>query len=327
MSKFHAPVLLAECIDFLALRPEKVYVDATTGGGGHSAAMLKACPQIRLFCLDQDDEALAEAKKTLEELPGHENVELIKANFSNLRTQLAYREIKSIDGILFDLGISSHQIDTPQRGFSFDKAAPLDMRMDKSREYTAADAIQQLELRDLTRIFREYGEEQQAYAIAKAIKNSDKEFKTTTDLALLIESVAGKGTKDSLKCKVRIFQALRIHVNGELDCLQQGLEDAINLLAPQGRIAVISYHSLEDRIVKQRFALAARDCICEPGAIQCHCDHQRQLKLLTKSPLTASEAELAANSRSRSAKLRVAEKLDRNTKNMKNDKYKNPKRG
>ncbi len=324
MSKFHNPVMLAECIDFLALKPGAIYVDTTTGGGGHSAAMLKACPQIKLYCLDQDEEALAEAKKTFRSLPGQENVELIKANFSNLRTQLAYRGVKSIDGILFDLGISSHQIDTPERGFSFDKAALLDMRMDKSHGYTAADAIRQLELRELTRIFREYGEEQQAYAIAKAIKNSDIEFKTTTDLALLIESVVGKGTKDSLKCKVRIFQALRIHVNGELDCLRQGLDDAINLLAPQGRIVVISYHSLEDRIVKQRFAMAARDCICEPGSIQCHCDHHKQLKLLTKSPQIATEEELATNSRSRSAKLRAAEKLDRHTKIIHHEKYNKP---
>lgn len=310
MSSYHAPVMLQESIQFLALKPQGIYVDATTGGGGHSAEMLKLCPQIRLYCLDQDDEALKEAAQTFRGLPGQENVELVKANFNNLRTQLAYREVKTIDGILFDLGVSSHQLDTASRGFSFDKNAPLDMRMDSLQEYTAADALNNLELKELTKVFREYGEDQHAYAIAKAVKNNPQPIQTTTDLAKVIESVAGKGTKESLKCKVRIFQALRIHVNAELDSLQQGLQDAINILNPGGRIVVISYHSLEDRIVKHSFAEAAKDCICEPGAIQCHCDHIRQLKILTKSPQTASVHELETNSRSRSAKLRAAEKID-----------------
>jgi 16S rRNA (cytosine1402-N4)-methyltransferase len=297
-----------ECVQFLDLRAGSVYVDATTGGGGHSLEMLNACPEIKLFCFDQDAEALATAQ---EAIGTRENVELIKANFVNLRTELAYRKIKGIDGILFDLGVSSHQLDNASRGFSFDKNAPLDMRMDRNADYSAFNAVNELSSDELTRIFKEYSEELNSKRIANAIERSAKPINTTKELAKIIESVVGTGSKESLKSKVRIFQALRIHVNRELDYLQTALQDAINLLNPGGRIVVMSYHSLEDRIVKHTFRLASTGCTCPPAMIICSCDHKQQLIIKTKSPISASDEELAINPRSRSAKLRVAEKLGR----------------
>lgn len=310
MSIFHTPVMLQESIRFLGLKAGKVYVDATTGGGGHSLAMLKAQPEIRLFCFDQDASAIEEATEVIaSELGDLPNVEFIQANFAAMRTELALRKIKGIDGILFDLGVSSHQLDCDERGFSFDKNAALDMRMDTGKDYSAYNAINELDAKALSKIFWQYGEEQASSRIAKAIEASPKPIQTTKELARIIESVVGTGSKESLKTKVRIFQALRIYVNSELDSLTSALTDAINLLNPGGRIVVMSYHSLEDRIVKQAFRLAAQVCTCPPAIINCVCKHQKQLELLTKSPLTASDEELSANPRSRSAKLRAAEKI------------------
>jgi 16S rRNA (cytosine1402-N4)-methyltransferase len=305
-----------ECIQLLDLKAGCIYVDATTGGGGHSLEMLKACPDIKLYCFDQDAAALAEAEKNFNatrmadnNTPHFAMPELIKANFSRLRTELAYRKIKGIDGILFDLGVSSHQLDNASRGFSFEKDAPLDMRMDTSSAYTAFNAVNELSSQELTRIFKDYSEELNAKRIANAIESSPKPISTTRELAKIIESVVGTGSKESLKSKVRIFQALRIHVNRELECLQDALQDAINLLNPGGRVVVLSYHSLEDRIVKQAFRIAAVGCVCPPAVFACVCNHKQQLQVLTKSPLTASDDELKNNNRARSAKLRAAEKM------------------
>jgi 16S rRNA (cytosine1402-N4)-methyltransferase len=319
MSEYHVPVMVQESIRLLNLKAGGIYVDATTGGGGHSLAMLKAVPGIRLFCFDQDEEALAEAEQTLNGYPG---VELIQANFAAFRTELALRKIKGIDGILFDLGVSSHQLDCRERGFSFDRNAPLDMRMDQGKDYSAFNAVNELKEAELTVILREFGEEPAARKIARAIANAPKPLETTGDLARVIETVVGAGSKESLKTKVRVFQALRIQVNDELTSLSRGLTDAINLLFPEGRIVVLSYHSLEDRIVKQAFRLAEQQCICPPAIIKCVCDHRRQLKVLTRNPLTASEDELVLNPRSRSAKLRAAEKTGNEAGN--NNRY--PKR-
>lgn len=326
MSKFHTPVMAQECIQLLAIKAGGIYVDATTGGGGHSLEMLKANPAIRLFCFDQDASALAEAEQyfsTAQEIwaDAHSEAkpyELIKANFTRLRTELAYRQIKGIDGILFDLGVSSHQLDNAARGFSFEKDAPLDMRMDTSQEYCAFNVVNELSAPELSRIFKDNSEELNATRIAKAIERSPKPISTTKELAKIIESVVGTGSKESLKSKVRIFQAIRIHVNRELECLQAAIQDAINLLNPGGRIVVLSYHSLEDRIVKHAFRLAAQGCICPPAIIICICDHQKQLKVLTKNPLAAGDAEVKGNHRSRSAKLRAAEKLDKQNRQSTN---------
>lgn len=309
MTDFHTPVMLSQCVGYLQPQAGGVYVDATLGGGGHTLGLLKQCKDIRVFGFDQDQEALAEAKKKLSDYEGQ--LELINANFSRLRTELALRKVKSIDGILFDLGVSSHQLNKYERGFSFDHEAPLDMRMDRSIDYTAYEAVNELSQAELARIFREYGEDLNAGRFASRIlkERGTKKLETTSDLARVIESVAGKGTRESLKSKVRIFQALRIHVNGELEVLEPALRDAINLLSIGGRIVVMSYHSLEDRIAKKVFKEAAEGCVCPPRAMQCICGGHKQLTLLTKKPLEASDEEILSNIRSRSVKLRAAEKI------------------
>jgi 16S rRNA (cytosine1402-N4)-methyltransferase len=306
VTQYHLPVLANQCAEYLNLRPGGIYVDATVGGGGHSLKFFEIEPKIRLFAFDQDDEALTHAGKVLEK----HNPVFIKSNFRHLRTELALRKISNIDGILFDLGVSSHQLDEAERGFSFDKEAALDMRMDRESELSAKQVINEYDARELRRIFKEYGEDNLAGRIAKAIEQerSNKKIESTGELAKIIEQVAGKGSKESLKTKVRIFQALRIYVNDELDALSFALQDAINILAPGGRIVVLSYHSLEDRIVKNIFRTAEQDCLCPPEIIKCICDHKSQLKVLTKKPVLAGEEELEQNIRSRSAKLRAAEK-------------------
>ncbi len=309
MKVYHTPVMLAECVAYLQPRAGGVFVDATLGGGGHALGLLEAAEGIKVYGFDQDAAALAEAEETLRDHSG--SVELIGANFSRLRTELALRKVKGIDGALFDLGVSSHQLDERERGFSFDGDAPLDMRMDGEQSYTAAEAVNTLPQAELAKIFKEYGEELNAGRIAaKIVKERVKQpLQTTSELARLIESVAGKGSRESLKSKARIFQAMRIHVNRELEVLAPALRDAINLLSPGGRIVVLSYHSLEDRIVKNVFKAAADGCVCPPKAMTCVCGKHKQLALLTKKPLTAGQAETETNIRARSAKLRAAEKI------------------
>ncbi|MDD3534993.1 MAG: 16S rRNA (cytosine(1402)-N(4))-methyltransferase RsmH [Candidatus Cloacimonetes bacterium] len=307
MSSYHTPVMAETCLDLLKLAKGKTYVDATLGGGGHALAMYKKEPAIKLYAFDQDADALDYAAEVLED---HSPV-LIHRNFRHLRTELAYHKVKSIDGILFDLGVSSYQLDCAERGFSLDKDAELDMRMDRESELSAKKVVNSYSEYHLTRIFKEYGEEDAAKRIARAIlaARARQEIHSTGELAKIIESVAGKGSKESLKTKVRIFQAIRIEVNDELNALRDVLTDAINLLNPGGRIAVMSYHSLEDRIVKNVFKEVATACICPPAIILCVCKHIKQLKIINTKPICASEEELAANPRSRSAKLRVAEKV------------------
>lgn len=309
MTKFHTPVMLDQCVDFLQPRAGGVYVDATLGGGGHTLGLLSKEGRIRVYGFDQDAEALAEAKARLADHP--DRVELIGTNFSRMRTELALRKVKSIDGALFDLGVSSHQLDARERGFSFDGEAPLDMRMDRSQGQSAAEVVNELTQAELARIFKHYGEELNAGRIAAKIvkERAVRAIRTTSELARVIESVAGKGTRESLKSKARIFQSLRIYVNHELEVLEPALRDAINLLSKGGRIVVLSYHSLEDRIVKNLFKEAAEGCVCPPRAMRCVCGKHRQLALLTKKPLTAGATETESNLRSRSVKLRAAEKI------------------
>ena len=309
MSKYHTPVMLQQCINFIAPKPGGIYVDATIGGGGHSLGLLQSCPDIHLIGFDQDSEALQEAQQTL--FPYQDRVEFIQANFSRLRTELAFRQIKTINGILFDLGVSSHQLETPERGFSFELDAPLDMRMAQDSELTAETVLNELSQRELTKIFRDYGEELNASRIAtKIVKVREKHpLKTTGDLVKVIESVAGKGTKASLKTKVRIFQALRIYINNELEILEQALKDAINILQPGGRIVVLSYHSLEDRIVKNVFRTAAEGEKMPSELSYLGNNNKGKLQLLTRKPLLAEAEEIKNNPHSRSAKLRAAEKI------------------
>ncbi|NLO11688.1 MAG: 16S rRNA (cytosine(1402)-N(4))-methyltransferase RsmH [Candidatus Cloacimonetes bacterium] len=309
MSTYHTPVLAQTCTEYMQLQPGGVYVDATVGAAGHSLTFLQACPQIALYCFDRDAEAIAEAKSNLQDY--QEQIHLIHSPFSGMRTQLALNKVASVDGVLFDLGVSSHQLDEAARGFSFDRDARLDMRMDDSQAYCAEDVVNDASEYELKRIFKEYGEEQQAGRIAKAIlrARNDEPIRHTLQLAKIIESVAGSGTRESLKTKLRVFQALRIEVNKELEELETALNDAIMLLKPGGRVLVMSYHSLEDRIVKNRYKEAERGCVCPPRQMVCNCGLKPRVKVITKRPVIASEEEIAANPRSRGAKLRVAEKL------------------
>ncbi len=309
MNNYHTPVLAEQCVGYLNPHSGGIYVDATLGGGGHSLAILQKCPDIHLFGFDQDEEAIQRSLDVLKDYA--DRLEAIKANFSRLRTELALRKVKTIDGVIFDLGVSSHQLDTKERGFSFDDEAPLDMRMDQSQDYTAGDAVNGLDQKELARIFRDYGEERNAARIARKIvgRRGENPIRTTGDLARIIESVAGAGTRESLKTKVRIFQSLRIYVNFELEVLEPALMDAINILKPGGRIVVLSYHSLEDRVVKNIFRTAATGCVCPPWVIDCVCGEKTRLRLLNKKPLTAQPAEVGNNVRSRSVKLRAAEKI------------------
>jgi 16S rRNA (cytosine1402-N4)-methyltransferase len=300
--------MVTECIEFLHLKNGGIYVDATLGGGGHSKAMLEANPTISLFGLDQDIEAIEQATIVLE--PWADQVCIIQNNFTALRTELAMRKIKGIDGILFDLGVSSHQIDQVSRGFSFEGDAELDMRMDQESELNAFKIVNEMEMYDLAKIIKDFGEELYAKRIAKAIveARATAEIKSTKQLAAIVESCVKFG-KESVKSKARVFQAIRIHVNSELDVLQSALADSINILNPGGRIVVMSYHSLEDRIVKQAFKTASTGCDCPPQAPMCFCNKVPILKSLTRRPILASDSEIENNSRSRSAKLRAAEKI------------------
>lgn len=310
MSQFHQPVMLSECMRYLNVRPGHVYVDATLGGGGHSLRIFQSAAVGHVYGFDQDVDAIRHAKRVLTDHTAQ--LTLHQTNFSDLRTELAYHRVKGIDGVLFDLGVSSHQLDTAQRGFSYDKAADLDMRMDKSIEINAVDVLNKLSQEELARIFREYGEEQAAYKIAGAITTAraSQPIRTTGDLNAIIDSGMRGNPVYALKTKVRIYQAIRIYLNKELEVLQIALKDALNLLNPGGRIVVMAYHSLEDRIVKNTLNEFAKGCICPPNVLKCVCNQVPRIRVLTKKPIIAADAEVTANSRARSAKLRAAEKID-----------------
>jgi 16S rRNA (cytosine1402-N4)-methyltransferase len=306
IKNYHEPVLLSEAIEYLNLRKNGIYVDATLGGGGHSRAILQAEPTIRLISFDQDMDAIENANLLSEK----HNVTLIHANFSSLWTELALQRIKKIDGILFDLGVSSHQIDYAQRGFSFMLDGDLDMRMNTNGKISAFDVINNYKEEELSRIFTLYGEERESRRIAAAIvrERSNYSIKKTIQLAEIIDLATRSHQK--MKAKARIFQALRIYVNSELDVLRMALQDAVKILNPLGRIVVISYHSLEDRIVKHTFREEEKDCCCDENALLCTCNKVSTLHVLTKKPVVPASEEMERNSRARSAKLRAAEKKE-----------------
>lgn len=307
--QYHNPVLLQESLMYLNVHADGVFVDATLGGGGHTEAILESNSSAFVYGIDQDNDAMEFASKRLS---GYQDrVTLIKTNFENLRSQLALRRVKGIDGILFDLGVSSYQLDNGERGFSFDKDAIIDMRMDSQTEITAKDLLNTLSVTELTTIFREFGEEQAAYKIAQWIdaERQINPIQSTKDLSSIIESHMRSNPILVTKTKARIFQALRIYLNRELEVLQTALDDAINLLNPKGRMVVITYHSLEDRIVKTTFNRAAKGCICPKTILKCMCNQKQIVKVLTNKAVLPSETEMKENSRSRSAKLRAIEKL------------------
>lgn len=303
----HIPVLLEECINGLNIRPDGIYVDGTVGGAGHSRAIAEHLGNDgRLISLDRDPDAVAAAS---ERLSHFKNVQVFHSNYSQLREVLDCLEIDKVDGVLMDLGVSSYQLDEGSRGFSYHSDAPLDMRMSKEG-MSAADIVNTFSEQQLAKIIFEYGEEKFSRRIASNIVSARAETKieTTLQLADIIRnSVPQKARREKNPCK-KTFQAIRIAVNGELDHLSKGLDEAFNSLKIGGRLAVITFHSLEDRLVKQRFAGWCKGCICPPDFPQCVCGRKPQGILVNRKPIEADTKELERNNRSRSAKLRIIER-------------------
>lgn len=303
----HIPVLLAPCIEGLSIDPTGVYLDGTAGGAGHSREIAKRLTTGRLVALDQDPDAVATATERLKGLPAR----VVQANFRQAAQVLAELGIPALNGALLDLGVSSHQLDDAERGFSYHADAPLDMRMSQTGP-TAADLVNTLDREELTRILRDYGEEPYAWQIAgKIVKEREKEPITTTlRLAELVAAAVPPAERRKSKNPARrTFQAVRIAVNSELDALNEGLDAIFGCLAPGGRLCVITFHSLEDRLVKNKFRRWAQSCICPPQQPICTCGGKAKAKLITRKPIEADGQELEENRRSRSAKLRVLEKL------------------
>lgn len=303
----HIPVLLEECLEGLAIDPTGIYLDGTAGGGGHSSQIAARLTTGRLVSLDQDPDAVAAASARLKGLPAT----VVQTNFRNARSALYGLGIEKINGALLDLGVSSHQLDDAERGFSYRADAPLDMRMSQSGP-TAADLVNTASREELARILREYGEEPNAWLIAGRIERQREQqpFETTLQLADAIASAVPPAVRRKDKNPARrSFQALRIAVNGEMDALNEALDEIFDLLAPGGRFAIITFHSIEDRIVKQRFRQWATACTCPPEYPVCVCGGKAKAKLITRKPIQAQGSELEENRRSRSAKLRVIEKL------------------
>jgi 16S rRNA (cytosine1402-N4)-methyltransferase len=303
--------LLEESIEALAIKPKGIYIDCTVGGGGHSleiaGRLVISHIEGVLLCLDRDKQALEAAREKLKNYPF---VKLINDNFTNIKVQAAAHGIKEADGILMDLGVSSHQLDSAERGFSFHEDAPLDMRM-SGEGLSAYDVVNTYTAEDLTEILFHYGEEKFARGIVGGIikAREDAPVQTTGQLAEIIKNnVPLKVRREKNPCR-KTFQAIRIEVNGELENIKKALPDAFDLLRSGGRLAVISFHSLEDRIIKTIFKELTEGCKCPPGFPVCVCQNQPKGRLINKKPVTAGEAELLANSRSRSAKLRVIEKI------------------
>ncbi|MGK2905637.1 MAG: 16S rRNA (cytosine(1402)-N(4))-methyltransferase RsmH [Desulfuromonadales bacterium] len=307
----HVSVMADEVLRFLEPHRGGLYLDGTLGGAGHARLILEATsPDGVLIGMDRDAEALAAAKNSLAVFG--DRVILRQGNFSDMNAHLDSLEIDQLDGVLLDLGVSSHQLDSPERGFSFREDGPLDMRMNPAEGVSAAAVLAEADADELKRIFREYGEERWAGKIARAIvTDRDKTpFVTTLQLADLVSRVVPGGrVPQRIHPATRIFQALRIHVNGELESLRSGLEVAWQRLKVGGRLVVISFHSLEDRIAKQAFRALSIGCNCPPRLAVCACGHQPAVRLLTRKAVRATENEIALNPRSRSAVLRAVEKL------------------
>ena len=303
----HVPVLLEQCIEGLAIDPTGIYLDGTAGGAGHSKEIAKRLTTGRLISLDQDPDAIKTATERLQGLPA----QVVQVNFRQAKQALAQLGIEQINGALLDLGVSSHQLDDGDRGFSYHMDAPLDMRMSQSGQ-TAADLVAVLSREELARILRDYGEEPYAWQIAGRIvkEREEKPILTTMQLADLVAAAVPPAERRKNKNPARrTFQALRIAVNSELDALNEGMEGIFDCLAPGGRFCIITFHSLEDRLVKNKFRRWATACTCPPEYPVCVCGGKPKAKLITRKPIEADGNELQQNRRSRSAKLRVLEKL------------------
>lgn len=307
MSFGHIPVMLYEAVDGLSVRPDGIYVDGTAGGGGHSAEILSRLTTGTLYSIDQDPDAIAEVTRRFKD---NDRSVILQGNFSEMQALLAEKGVFSVDGVLLDIGVSSHQLDEGARGFSYHEDAPLDMRMSQSGP-TAADFVNTAELSELSRVISLYGEEKFAYSIAKGIVRAreDKPIETTLELAEIVKAnVPQKVRRDGHPAR-KTFQAIRIAVNRELEVLEKGLDAAFELLSPGGRLSVITFHSLEDRVVKQFMKDKAQGCTCPKDFPVCVCGNTPKGKIITRKPIVPSEEELERNPRARSAKLRVMEKL------------------
>jgi len=305
----HVSVMAQEVVRYLQPAPHRRYLDGTLGGGGHAEQILiDSSPDGQVLGLDWDDEALAAARKRLERFG--ERLTTRQANFSSAREALSEAGWPSVHGVVLDLGVSSLQLQSDQRGFSFSSKARLDMRMDRRQSLDAHHIVNSYPVAELERILRDYGEEAQARRIALAIasERKAKPVETTVELARLIERVKGKRGRGHHPA-MQSFLALRIAVNGELQNLERFLRDGYELLAPGGRMVIISFHSLEDRLVKTAFRNWSRDCLCPPRTLTCRCGWSRKVKLLTKKPLAPSANEIQSNPRARSAKLRAVERI------------------
>lgn len=306
----HVPVLLREVLEGLNLGNDKIYVDCTIGGAGHSEKILENTKNSMLIGIDQDEDAILASSKRLEKYKSR--VKIVRSNFANIKNVLASLNIEKVDGILADLGVSSHQIDTASRGFSFRFDGDLDMRMDMSQSLSAKNVVNEYSEENLKRIFKDFGEEKFASSIARKIVNERKKepIVTTKQLEKIILSAVPryKGNDGSSNVQ-RTFQAIRIEVNHELDILENFIRDAESVLSPGGRLVIITFHSLEDRIVKQTFKDLAIGCICPSDFPVCVCGRKPKVKIVTPHPITATTEELKTNRRSASAKLRVIEKL------------------
>lgn len=303
----HISVLLNECIEGLNIKPNGIYVDGTAGGGGHSAEILKKLDCGKLISIDRDPDAITTISERFKNEP---NSIIVNGCFGDMKKLLNDRGIYQVDGVLLDIGVSSHQLDTDERGFSFHKDAPLDMRMSQSGT-SAEDLVNDLSYEELRDIIYRYGEDKFAPSIAKGIVKAREEERITTTLQLaeiIKNSVPQKVRREGHPAR-KTFQALRIEVNGELTQLENGLDEAFEMLSPKGRLAVISFHSLEDRIVKQKMASWCKGCTCPKDFPVCVCGNVPKAKLVNRKPIEATQEELDKNPRSRSAKLRICEKI------------------
>ena len=306
----HRSVLLDECMEGLDIKPDGIYVDGTAGGAGHSSEIAKRLTDGRLIAIDQDETAVMVATQRLNALG--KNTTVVRSNFCEIAKVCRENDAPEIDGVLLDLGVSSYQLDTAERGFSYSADAPLDMRMDNRKSLSAYEVVNEYSEKKIKKILFDYGEERFAPAIASAIvkQREKKKIETTAELSEIIKyAIPPNAREGGHHPAKRSFQALRIEVNGELDVIEPAIRDAVNMLRSGGRIAIITFHSLEDRIVKQAFASLAAGCTCPKDFPICVCNNKPKIKIVNKKPIVPSKDELEENPRSRSAKLRVAEKI------------------
>lgn len=310
MEFHHVSVLFKESIEALKIKPDGIYVDGTLGGGGHSHGILSQCDTVRLIGIDQDSDAIKAASERLSEFGSR--VTIVNKNFSEIKNILSKLNIDKIDGAVLDLGVSSYQLDNAERGFSYMHDAALDMRMNRHSLKSAYDVVNSYSCEELTRIFYEYGEENWSKRIAEFIcdRRKEKPVKTTFELVDIIKAAIPKKARlEGGHPAKRVFQAIRIEVNNELGILEKAIEDFVSVLKPGGRIAIITFHSLEDRIVKQTFQRLAKGCTCPKEFPVCMCGKTPQIKIVSRKPVLPGKDETEHNSRSKSAKLRIAEKI------------------